>query len=184
MNGLGVYDFIIKEHYDPSTGETYEALTARNNPAMAERCKVRTANRCVWCIKATADFNSNSATLFRSGIKNGNINLLLSEVDAENVVKQISGYKGLSKESKDMLILPYFQTTMLINEMINLEHNIVGNKVQLKERSGMRKDRWSSVEYSYAITQELSKEMKPEKEILSYMDMGFHVRAPKKVTNY
>ena len=35
------------------------------------------------------------------------------------------------------------------------------------------------VEYSYAITQEHG-EMKPEKEILSYMDMGFSCSCTKK----
>ena len=47
--------------------------------------------------------------------------------------------------------MPYIQTSLLINEMINLEHEINNNKVKLKERSGMRKDRFSSLEYSYWI---------------------------------
>ena len=43
--GLGVYDFIIKNQYDPEYDVTYEALTCCNNEDMADRCKVRNAKR-------------------------------------------------------------------------------------------------------------------------------------------
>ena len=152
-NGLGVYDFIIKEVYDPLTGQTYEALCAINDDNMASRCKVKGARKCVWCIKANADFNSNAATLLRAGFKNGNINLLVSEFDAEETIKKTKGYSKLSAKEQTVLSLPYIQTSMAINEMINLEHEINNNKVKLKEKSGMRKDRFSSLEYSYYVVQ-------------------------------
>lgn len=161
-NGLGVYDFIIKEQYDPTNGETYEALCACNNQEMAERCKVKTANKVVWCIKATADFNSNSATMLRAAILNGNINLLCNEFDAETVVKKIPGYDKLSSSEQTELMLPYAQTSLAINEMINLEHEIINNRVKLRERSGMRKDRFSSLQYNNYVVQELSSKLKPK----------------------
>ena len=161
-NGLGVYDFIIKEQYDPTNGETYEALCACNNQEMAERCKVKTANKVVWCIKATADFNSNSATMLRAAILNGNINLLCNEFDAETVVKKIPGYDKLSSSEQTELMLPYVQTSLAINEMINLEHEIVNNRVKLRERSGMRKDRFSGLQYNNFVVQELSSKLKPK----------------------
>lgn len=161
-NGLGVYDFIIKEQYDPTNGETYEALCACNNQEMADRCKVKTANKVVWCIKATADFNSNSATMLRAAILNGNINLLCNEFDAETVVKKIPGYDKLSSSEQTELMLPYVQTSLAINEMINLEHEIINNRVKLRERSGMRKDRFSSLQYNNYVVQELSSKLKPK----------------------
>ena len=63
--GLSVYDFIIKNQYDPQYGITYQALTSINSPDMAERCKVHDANKVVWCIKANASFNSEIAILLR-----------------------------------------------------------------------------------------------------------------------
>ena len=173
-NGLGVFDFICKEQYDPLTGETYDALTSCNNAEMAERCKVKGANKVVWCIKASADFNNIAAVNLRAGIKNGNINLLSNEFDAEETVKKISGYKSFSTNEQNKLLLPYIQTSLLVNEMINLEHEISNNKVKLKERSGMRKDRFSSLEYNYAIVQELNTKLKPntvESDILSLMNI-------------
>lgn len=164
-NGLGAYDYIIRDQYNPETGETYKALTSCNNEEMAERCKVKDANKCVWCIKANADFNNNAAIGLRAGIKNGNINILVSEFDAEEIVKKISGYKSMTVTEQSSLILPYVQTSLLINEMINLEHEIVNNKVKIREKSGMRKDRFSSMEYNYAITQILSNELKPKNNV-------------------
>lgn len=161
MNGLGVYDFIIKDQYDPTTGKTYGALTACNNDDMAARCKVRTAQKVVWCIKANSDFNSTSATSLRAGIKNGSINLLVGDFDAEDIVKNTPGYKSLSSNEQTKLLLPYAQTTLAINEMINLEHEIVNNKVKLKERTGMRKDRYSSLQYNHYVSQTLSNNLRP-----------------------
>lgn len=171
-NGLGVYDFIIKEQYDASTGETYEALTSCNNPEMAERCKIRTAKKVVWCIKANLDFNSASATQLRANIMNGNISLLCNEFDGEDVIKKIPNYSKMSDSEKTELLLPYVQTSLAINEMINLYHSIVNNKVKLYERSGMRKDRFSSLQYNNAVVQELSLKLKPksaEQDILNML---------------
>ena len=163
-NGLGVYDFITKEQYDTTTGETYSAMCSCNDDNMASRCTVKNANKVVWTIKANADFNSTAATILRAGIKNGNINFLASEFDIEDNIKKTSGYSKMSASEQARLKLPYVQTSLLINEMINLEHEIVNNKVKLKERAGMRKDRFSSLEYNYYITQQLSLKLKPKQD--------------------
>ena len=163
-NGLGVYDFITKEQYDTTTGETYSAMCSCNDDNMASRCTVKNANKVVWTIKANADFNSTAATTLRAGIKNGNINFLASEFDIEDNIKKTSGYSKMSAGEQARLKLPYIQTSLLINEMINLEHEIVNNKVKLKERAGMRKDRFSSLEYNYYITQQLSLKLKPKQD--------------------
>ena len=163
-NGLGVYDFITKEQYDTTTGETYEAMCSCNDDNMASRCTIKSANKVVWTIKANAEFNSIAATSLRAGIKNGNINFLASEFDVEDHIKKTSGYSKMSATEQARLKLPYIQTSFLINEMINLEHEIVNNKVKLKERTGMRKDRFSSLEYNYYITQQLAIKMKPKQD--------------------
>ena len=179
-NGLGVYDFIIKEQYDPSTGITYGALTSCNDDNMASRCKVKNANRCVWCIKASPEFNSTAATSLRAGFKNGNINLLASEFKAEENIKKTKGFSKMSESEQTKLKMPYVQTSLLINEMINLEHEIVNNKVKIKERSGMRKDRFSSLEYNYYVTQVISLKIKPKNTDINNLKKMIAVRAPRK----
>jgi len=158
--GLGVYDFITRPQFDAETGETYEAMCSCNDAAMAERCREPNANKCVWTIKAYAQENSEMATALRAGIQTGNLSLLISEYDAEQVVKKVSGYASMTAEEKVKLLMPYAQTTALVNEMVNLEGKIIDNKVKLKEHAGMRKDRFSSLEYNYYVAQQIGLEMR------------------------
>lgn len=162
-NGLGVYDFIIKDQYDPETGETYGALTSCNNPEMAERCKVKDAKKVVWCIKADTKFNSQAAYDLRAALKNGAINLLIDNHDAEEVVRKIPSYSNLSEREQTEIMMPYVQTSMLINEAINLDYELVDNKVKLTEHSGMRKDRVSALLYNNAVVQILNTELNSKK---------------------
>ena len=162
-NGLGVYDFIIKDQYDPETGETYGALTSCNNPEMNERCKVRGAKKVVWCIKATAEFNSNAAIGLRASLKNGEINIPVDSQDALEIVKKLPSYQNLTEKEQAEILMPYVQTSMLINEAINLDYELVNNKIKLKEHSGMRKDRYSSMAYNNAVVQILNTQLKSQK---------------------
>lgn len=163
-NGIGVFDFIIKDQYDPETGVTYGALTSINSSEMADRCKVKTALKCVWCIKASLEFNSNMANSLRAAFKNGTINIPINEYELDEIIKKIPGYASLNVKEQTEVLAPYVQTTMLINEMINLEHELLNNKVKLKERPGMRKDRYTSIAYNNAVVQILNNELKPNNE--------------------
>ena len=68
---------------------------------------------------------------------------------------------------------PYAQTSLMINELINLDHEVKGTNIKIKEKPGMRKDRFSSIEYLQWCVQELSIKLKPkssvEKEIISQL---------------
>lgn len=158
--GLSVFDYIAQPQFDAETGETYPAMTSCNDPLMAERCHDKSALKCVWTIKAYAQFNSDAATMLRAGIQTGNVSLLINEYDAEEVLKKKSWYSSLSPNEQAELLMPYAQTSMFVNEIINLESKVVDGKVKLKEQTGMRKDRFSSLEYSYYVAQEIGRETK------------------------
>ncbi len=68
-----------------------------NDDNMADRCKIRNANKVIWSIKATADFNTKAAIALRAGFQNGSINLLTSEFEAEELVKKVRGYTKMTK---------------------------------------------------------------------------------------
>ena len=162
-NGLGVYDFIIKNQLDPETGEIYPALSCCNNKDMEERCKVKGANKVVWCIKANQSFNNEMCTMLRAGFKNGKINLLVSEFEAEEILKErIKGYSKMSLVEQTNKKMPYIQTTLLIYELIKLNSKIEGSNVKIKEQSGERKDRYSSLGYSYMVARQIEVDYKPK----------------------
>ena len=181
--GLGVYDFIIKNQYDPEYDTTYEALTCCNNEDMAERCKVRNAKKAIWSIKATAEFNSNAAIGLRAGFQNGVINLLIPDLEAEQEIQKIRGFGKMSEREKALLQAPYTQTSLLINELIYLDHEMKGNTVKIKERPGMRKDRFSSLEYNFQICQDLSRKRRPRENTES-LAKRLAIRQPKRFSMF
>ena len=92
----------------------------------------------------------------RAALQNGYINLLISETDMEDKwTKVVKGYNKLSEKIKTQLRLPYYQTSFLIDELINLDHDISNGLIKVKEKSGMRKDRYSSLEYNYYVVDQI-----------------------------
>ena len=161
--GLGVYDWIIKSHYDDETGKTYGALTCCNDEDMALRCKEKHALSVVWSIKASASFNNQICIALRDGIRNGKINLLKNELMIDDLlVKDYSGYKKLSQQEQAKIKMAYLQTTMAIYELIKLKTFTKGVNITVKESYGMRKDRYSSMAYNYWCACQLERELKPD----------------------
>lgn len=166
--GIGVYDFICKDQYDPETGDTYRALCACNNDEMMIRCKVKDAEKVVWCVKADATFNNNICVGLRNGIQNGKISFLISDQMAETVLKEnMKSYSKLSTNDQLLLKKPYVQTTMAEYELIKLDSEVKDGKIKVKEISGMRKDRYSSIAYSYWCANQLELKLKPGYESTS-----------------
>lgn len=156
MIGQGVLDYIMQDRYDPLYGVTYKAMCCINNDELNIRCKVKDANKVVYAMKANAKQNNDMCLSLRAGFQNGYINLLYSENDIEDKLsKLIKGYTKLTDLQKNRLRLPYFQTTALIDELINLDHEISNGLIKVKERSGMRKDRYSSLEYNYYVVDQI-----------------------------
>ena len=136
-------------------------MSCFNDDNMGVRCKIRNANKVVWSIKATADFNTKAAIALRAGFQNGSINLLTSEFEAEELVKKIRGYSKMTSKEQAMLKLPYIQTSFMVNELINLDHEIKGTNIKIIEKPGMRKDRFSALEYNFNICTDLAVKLKP-----------------------
>ena len=161
--GMGVFDYLVKDQYDPEYGVTYPALSCVNDEDMAARCKIKGAPKVIWSIKANANFNNEMCILLRTGFQNGKINLLASEFDADEILKDnIKGFAKLSLREQTLYKIPYIQTALMVNELINLEHEVKGTNIKITERSGMRKDRYSSLGYNYWVMTQLERKLKPK----------------------
>lgn len=158
--GLGVFDILVRDQVDPETGELYEAMSCRNDKDMAARCKVDNAPKVIWSIKAGASFNNEMCISLRSGFKEGKINLLVPEEDAEDIIRsKVSKYTKLSAQEQLKYKMPYIQTTLLVTELTQLQHEIKNTNIKIKEKSGMRKDRYSSLGYNYWVQCQLEREL-------------------------
>lgn len=180
MLGLGVYDCLARDMADPETGEIYPALSCCNSQEMAARCTVIGAKRVIWAIKASQNFNSDVAFLLREGFNSGRIRLLLDgDMDNDALIKKLPKYKTLTDIERERLKMSYVNTTLLIDELTKLEHESVGGKVRVHERSGMRKDRYSSLAYNFYVATQLETKLERKYNANIKSSDMFIIRAPK-----
>lgn len=177
--GLGVFDALARDITDSETGEIYPALSCCNNPEMAARCTSRNAEKVIWAINGSARFNSDCAILLREGFRTGKIRLLDTEYDGEESLNSLKGFNALTPSDKALFTLPYINTTLLISELINLKHEESGGLVKISEKSGMRKDRYSSLSYNYWVACQLEKNIKKRSSGSNSVSDVFMFRAPK-----
>lgn len=183
--GLGVYDFITKEQICQENGKRYQAMTCINDKDMAERCKVRDANKVVWSIKANANFNNEICVLLRNGIQNGKINFLIPEQDADSSLKETyKGYFKMSPTEQAKLKMSYIQTTFAVYELIKLDHEVKNGNIKVKEVEGMRKDRYSSIAYSYWCACQLELKLKPKTQDTQSLVNKLPIRQSKRFSLY
>lgn len=176
--GLGCYDALAHDISDPETGEIYPALSCINDKVMADRCAIPGADKVIWSIKASATLNSDCAFLLREGFRSGRVRLLVTEYDGKDYLSELKGYNNLSEEEQLKLRMPYIHTTLLIDELVKLQHDESGGKVRIKERSGMRKDRYSSLSYNYYVATQLESKLGRKRESSSSDDF-FMFKAPR-----
>ncbi len=176
--GHGVFDALVRDISDPETGELYPAISCCNDSTMAERCTVPGAQKVIWSIKASAQFNNDCAILLREGIRSGRIRLLVSEYDAEAELGSLRGYNSLNPPEKLRLQLPYINTTLLVDELVNLQHDESNGKVKVYEKAGMRKDRYSSLAYNYYVATQLEAKAVRKNNVADSLSDAFIVKAP------
>lgn len=176
--GLGVYDCLSRDIVDPETGEMYPAISCCNNAEMAARCAVIGAEKVIWAIKASAQFNSDCAFLLREAFRSGRIRLLATEYDAEESLGELRGYSSLSSAERMQLQLPYIHTTLLIDELTKLQHEESAGKVKIFEKTGMRKDRYSSLSYNYYVAVQIESKVSKRQSVNATSSDAFVIKPP------
>jgi len=157
--GVGVFDNLVKPLIDRERGTEYSPFSCINDESMANRCWEDDAPKLIYSIKASAGLNSNIAISLKDTLTSGKIVFPINDMDAKVMLREtIKGYEKLDIDTKNRLLMPYIQTTLLVNEMINLSNEGDNQVIKLKEPSSGRKDRFSSIVYGNYIAHELEKE--------------------------
>ena len=68
----------------------------------------------------------------------------------------------MSPTEQAKLKMSYIQTTFAVYELIKLDHEVKNGNIKVKEVDGMRKDRYSSIAYSYWCACQLELKLKPK----------------------
>ncbi len=176
--GAGVYDAWMRDMTDPETGEIYPAISCCNNPAMADRCTVPGADKVIWSIKGYEKLNSDCAIFLREAFQSGRMRLLASEYDGEALLADVKHYESLNPAEKLLLQMPYIHTTLLINELVKLEHDGTGNQIRVYEKRSARKDRYSSLSYNYYVATQLEGKLRKRRATDVNVSDAFAIRAP------
>lgn len=158
--GLPIYDLLAMSLPDVETGEVYPALTCKNNEDLALRCTERNAAPVIYAIQGSLRFNSECAILLREGFKSGRIRLLVPEDDLDTLFGDTKGYGALTSEERVAIQLPYINTTLLIGELINLQHEESDGVVRIYEKAGARKDRYSSMSYNFWVANQIENDLR------------------------
>lgn len=178
--GFGVADLLVRDIPDPELGDIMPGLSCANNKEWAERCKIPGAQKALWVINASAQFNSDCAVLLRDGFRAGRVRLLTTEYDGEVLLGKIKGYNGLTAEEQLKLQMPYINTTLLISELINLQYETNSNGIKVSTKANRRKDRFSSLSYSVYVANQLELQLNKKKSrSITEDDFAFMYRAPK-----
>ena len=90
-------------------------------------------------IVGTPEFNSNMWLDLQKQLVDGNIELLIDDIDFDQQFQDTKGYYGLTDNEKFNIQLPYVMTTSLIHEAINLSPSWNNGLVKCSEpRSGTK----------------------------------------------
>lgn len=177
--GIGVYDQLAVPQIDTDRGIEYEPLNCINDERMQDRCVYSNAPKVVYSIRATPQMNSEIAVVMRDTLKKGKMKLLVPENEAMEILSNSKSFSKLPEEIKIKFKMPYFQTSLLINEMMNLESERTDSGlIKLREQGSNRKDRYSSLSYGNYIANQLEKKLNKKVEKID-IDKLFMFKTPK-----
>jgi len=165
-NAIGIYDELTKVTFDNTRGVEYPAWRAMNDEDMQERAFDKNAIPVIYSIKATgingAKINHEMAMYTKTQFEKRKIKLLCNEIEGKDYMIEKHDLMKLDSSEYARLIAPYYNTTKLITEMINLEMEIKSGYIKLTEPAGKRKDRYSSLAYGLYFIKQLEAKLRTQ----------------------
>jgi ribonucleoside-diphosphate reductase alpha chain len=135
--GIGLHDELLKESFDPITGESLGCWDTINTDAVPE---LQNAERCLYDLKPQSS-NSQVITTFIDMVYSGKLRLLIK--------KSNSDYDVSDLENQKENVLPFVLTDSLIEETANLKlKTLSGGRLGIEMViKGYNKDKFSALEY-------------------------------------
>ncbi len=171
--GASIIDLMALPITNPTTGEEYPPINCINHDTLKlGEVMYPNAPKQIYGVMGTPALNSLIGYAMRDTIKTRRLRLLTDESEARRELAVIKEYDDLSPETRGKLLAPYVQVSALVNEMIELEFKISAdtNLLRLSEKSGNRKDRYSSVSYANYYANILEKELFKKQDIFEEVE--------------
>lgn len=152
--GAGLIDFMTKGQEDPETGEylpPFGVEGGTSEEVSDQYKKVRGQNveeNAMFLIKANAAINTEAHTYVQTQLFNGKIKLLIDEVQAKNKLLATKMGQEMDGARRAEYLMPFTQTTILREQLLNLVEDNEGANIILKQSSrAISKDKFSAFEY-------------------------------------
>ena len=171
--GIGLIDFMVKNQTDPETNELLPNFGVENDDeGFYKKYKDGdTEIDAMYLIKANAPINTEAHTYVQTQLSSGRIKFLIDENQAK--VKLMSTKMGQSMDNSKRAdyLMPFTQTTILREQMLNLVEENEGVNIILKQSSrSIKKDKFSAFEYGlYYVKQDEDRKRKKKKRNISEM---------------
>lgn len=164
--GLSMLDDLGKVIYDEERDKEYVPIKCFNDDRLAERCKNPNASPIIYGFLGSADTNHQLHFIMKDVLAKGKLKLLTSNIKCkEEYLSDKREYQMASPEEKARLELPYLQSDMTLNEMINLNQEYIqGGKLKLKEPSSGTKDRYMCLGMANVFIQDLELDLQKTTE--------------------
>lgn len=158
--GIAVFDQlgIVTEdtergiEYPPMTVMAHESIPSDKYEELSRRTLGLNAKQVIYPITANVKLNSDIAVAMRDRLQKRMWGFLTDESAGEDYLIKSKYSKEFLEQgensAKSWFLAPYVQTSLLINECINLSMTMLGGNVRLVENSGGRKDRYTSLSYA------------------------------------
>lgn len=157
--GISVFNELQKSQYNSERDIDYEAFTCFNEDKTVDKQLARNALPVVYSLKVTnSKINHEIIMGLKDAILKKKIRLLMNNSEAKDMLIENNNRLIGDGAEQARLLKPYMQTTLLINEMINLEYTLNGGYIKVHEKGNARKDRYSSLAYANYLADIIEKE--------------------------
>lgn len=172
--GAGLVDMLTMDTIDPDTGETLYNWGVMNDEDNKYR-NMKTDDTVVdamYIMKANQVLNSEMYAYCQSEINSGRVNFLVDESIAKNKLLSQAQGKKMSQSQRADYLMPFVQTSILKDQMLNLVYENDGAHIILKQASKkIKKDKFSALIYGlyYCKLQEDSRSKKRKRDMSKFL---------------
>ena len=180
-NGLGVgfIDFMTKAQIDPETGDELPPFGVEGgtfDEVHEQYKKIKGDNiekDAMYLIKANAPINTEAHAYVQTQLSSGKIKLLIDEREASTKLMSTKVGQNITPEQRAEYLMPFVQTSILKDQMLNLIESNEGVNIILKQNNNsIKKDKFSAFEYGLYYAK-LDEERKRKRKSHSIADMMF-----------
>jgi len=138
--------------YEPMTIMDHESIDRKTYEELSKRTLGLNGRPVIYPVSGTGELNSQIAVEMRDSLQKKLWKFLVDEASAEDYLIKSPYMKEFLDvndiNAKAWFLAPYVQTSLSVNEFINLSMTMVSGNIKLVESPGSRKDRFTVLSYA------------------------------------